>query len=161
MSTSCCHTNTVTNTDEERNFLLGKPTDKPPILRIDDALAQYYKDCGRNDYFNNESRQGKFMKFTHDNQYDTDELDDELGDNANDPNDCYFVRHIDEIDPMFPLPISTNESRANDIFQVFKHCYKYGVAPLSLIWQYVANALKHELYDKIASAFMVLVNESN
>eukprot|EP01083_Nonionella_stella_P040780 110559_1 len=158
MSTSCCHTNTVTNTDEERNFLLGKPTDKPPILRIDDALAQYYHDCGRNDYFTKGI--GKFGKYV---SYKNDVIDKQLGDDAYDPNDCIFVIDIDKIDPMFPLPISTNESQANDIFQVFKHCYKYGVAPppVSLIWQPVANALKHELYDKIASAFMVLVNESN
>eukprot|EP01083_Nonionella_stella_P269163 910433_1 len=152
MGTSCCHTNTVTNTDEERTFLPGKPTE-PPILRIDDALAQYYKDCGRNDYFNNESGQGKFREFADANEYDTYDLNDQLGDDVDDPNYCDFVYQIDEIDPMFPLPISTNESRANDIFQVLKHCYKYGVAPLVLNWQHITNALKHELYDNIASTF--------
>eukprot|EP01083_Nonionella_stella_P269162 910430_1 len=150
MGTSCCHTNTVTNTDEERTFLPGKPTDKPPILRIDDALAQYYKDCYRNDYFDDESGQGKFREYANET-YIHWKL--QLEDDVNDPNDCYFVQHIDKIDPMFPLPISTNESRANDIFQVLKHCYKYGVAPLVLNWQHITNALKHELYDNIASTF--------
>eukprot|EP01083_Nonionella_stella_P144744 452422_1 len=102
--------------------------DKPILTtqRIDDALARYYQDCGRNDYFDEESGQGKFRKDADDNYYDTDYLDEQLGDDANDPNDCLIVEDIDEIDPMFPLPISTNESRANDIFQVFEHCYKYG-----------------------------------
>eukprot|EP01083_Nonionella_stella_P004378 12664_1 len=119
--------------------------DKPisTTQRIDNALARYYKDCRRNDYFDEESGQGKFRKAADNIGYDTDFLDYQLGDDANDPNDCAFVKYIDKIDPMFPLPISTNESRANDIFQVFKHCYKHGVAPLSLIWQYIANALKH------------------
>eukprot|EP01083_Nonionella_stella_P004382 12668_1 len=116
--------------------------DKPisTTQRIDNALARYYKDCRRNDYFDEESGQGKFRKDADDEfeGYDTDYLDEQLGDDANDIDPMF-----DDIDPMFPLPISTNESRANDIFQVFKHCYKHGVAPLSLIWQYIANALKH------------------
>eukprot|EP01083_Nonionella_stella_P276229 938454_1 len=139
--------------------------DKPisTTQRLDNALAQYYKDCGRNDYFDEESGQGKFRECADDEfeGYDTDDLDYQLGDDVDDPNDCWFVKYIDDIDPMFPLPISTNESRANDIFQVFKHCYKYGVAPFALNWQHIANALKHELYDKIASTFMVIVNGSN
>eukprot|EP01083_Nonionella_stella_P179727 638975_1 len=101
--------------------------DKPisTTQRIDNALAQYYKDCGRNDYFDEESGQGRFREFADDSRYDTDFLDDDLGDYVNDPNECVIVEDIDDIDPMFPLPISTKESRANDIFQVFKHCYKY------------------------------------
>eukprot|EP01083_Nonionella_stella_P179726 638974_1 len=111
--------------------------DKPisTTQRIDNALAQYYKDCGRNDYFDEESGQGKLRKYADDSGYDTDVLNYDLGDDVYDPNDCEFVEYIDEIDPMFPLPISTNESRANDIFQVLKHCYKYGVAPSSN-WQH-------------------------
>eukprot|EP01083_Nonionella_stella_P268198 906497_1 len=98
--------------------------------KVDNALAQYYKDCGRDDYFNDQNGNGKFWEYANESLHvDTDDLNDELGDDANDPNDCVFVRLIDAIDPMFPLPISTNESRANDIFQVLKHCYKYGVAP--------------------------------
>eukprot|EP01083_Nonionella_stella_P199056 730251_1 len=110
--------------------------DKPisTTQRLDNAVAQYYKDCGRNDYFN-EERQGKFREFYDDSGYDTDTLDDDLGDDANDPNDCFIVDCIDDIDPMFPLPIvSTNESRANDIFQILKYCHKYGVAPFALNW---------------------------
>eukprot|EP01083_Nonionella_stella_P199054 730249_1 len=92
--------------------------DKPisTTQRLDNAVAQYYKDCGRDDYFDEESGQGKFKEFADDYGYDTDLLDLELGDDVDDPNDCDFVTYIDDIDPMFPLPISTNESRANDIF---------------------------------------------
>eukprot|EP01083_Nonionella_stella_P144746 452425_1 len=102
--------------------------DKPisTTQRLDNALARYYQDCGRNDYFDEESGQGKLRKYADDSGYDTDVLNDHLGDDANDLNHCFFVKYIDAIDPMFPLPISTNESRANDIFQVFEHCYKYG-----------------------------------
>eukprot|EP01083_Nonionella_stella_P199058 730253_1 len=132
--------------------------DKPISItqRLDDAVAQYYKDCGRNDYFDEESGVGKFVKFVNQNGFEDEDVCDEL---AEEPDECTLT----DFDPMFPLRLSTNESRANDILQVLKHCYKYGVAPppVSLIWQPVANALKHELYDKIASTFMVIVNESN
>eukprot|EP01083_Nonionella_stella_P148715 471274_1 len=71
------------------------------------------------------------------------------------------------MDPMFPLLVSSDASRDDAICQILKHCYKYGVAPPltlsqeeSLIgdWQRIANALNHELYDKISSAFIVIVN---
>eukprot|EP01083_Nonionella_stella_P305785 1068186_1 len=130
--------------------------DKPISItqRLDDALAQYYKDCGRNDYFDEESGVGKFVKFVNQNGFEDEEVCDEL---TEEPDECTLT----EFDPMFPLPLSTNGSRDKQILQILKYCHKYGVAPLLLIWQYVANALKHELYDKIASTFMVIVNGSN
>eukprot|EP01083_Nonionella_stella_P204683 745969_1 len=96
--------------------------------KIDTALAQYYKDCGRNDYFN-ERGEGKFeqyARYIYDKNYLKLEFEDRVNDH--DQNDWHIVDVIDQIDPMFPMPMSTNESRANDIFQVFKHCYKYGLA---------------------------------
>eukprot|EP01083_Nonionella_stella_P312260 1116262_1 len=133
--------------------------DKPPIQRVDDALSQYYKDCGRNDYFDEETQMGKFRQFTEEFAFEENNVDGELGDGANVADGCTFIAFIDDIDPIFPLPtlLSTNESisRDNYIFHVLKHCYKYGLAPLT--WQRIANALNHELYDKISSSFMVIV----
>eukprot|EP01083_Nonionella_stella_P087227 242578_1 len=129
--------------------------DKPPIQRVDDALAQYYQDCGRNDYFDEETGMGRFEKYAEDEGLEDNDVDEELGDDVNGPNDCLLM----DIDPVFPLPMSTTdrESRDYDEFKILKHCYTHGVAPL-LTWQHIANALDHELYDKISSTFMVIVN---
>eukprot|EP01083_Nonionella_stella_P276228 938448_1 len=133
--------------------------DKEPIQRIDDALAQYYEDCGRNDYFDDASGMGKYRQFVMKYGLHNTYVDCELGDDIHGPRDCIFVTYIDEVDPLFPLPIFTNESRDSDIFQILKHCYKYGVAPSSN-WQHIANALRHELYDKVADTLMAIANQN-
>eukprot|EP01083_Nonionella_stella_P312259 1116261_1 len=128
--------------------------DKPPIQRIDDALAQYYKQFGRNDYFDQETGMGKFRQFVEDFQLNDDDMNDKLGDDVS-PDECLFIN----IDPKFPLLISSNASRDDAIRKILKHCYKHGVAPpLTLNSQHIANALNHELYDKISSTFLVIVN---
>eukprot|EP01083_Nonionella_stella_P262806 893288_1 len=101
---------------------------------------------------------GKFRQFIEVEAFEDDDMDEELGDDVNDPDECLLIG----MDSAFPLWKYT-KSRNNDIFQVLKHCYKYGVAPpLTLLheesligdWQRIANALNHELYDKISSTFM-------
>eukprot|EP01083_Nonionella_stella_P126176 381767_1 len=150
-----------------------------PFKRIDGALAQHYANCNRNDYLD-ENGIGKFMRFVKKHAFDEDAIDLELGDDVNDPNDCLFI----EMDPMFPLPISatpnkmTKESRDIEILKILKHCYTHGVPPslnsihrllgisprqshdnaFVLTWQHIANALNHELYDKMSSSFMVIVS---
>eukprot|EP01083_Nonionella_stella_P141129 434245_1 len=78
-----------------------------------------------------------------------------------------ITRFFENIDPAFPLLLSTNESRDNEIFHILKHCYIYGQPPFlgisgaeSTFVQQIASALNHELYDKISSTFMVVVNEN-
>eukprot|EP01083_Nonionella_stella_P239450 838037_1 len=149
-----------------------------PFQRIDNALAQHYKNCGRNDYFDlNED--GKFIQFVKNNALDENAINLELRD-VNDPNNCPYIK----MDPLFPLASSTtqhqmtNELQNNEILNILKHCYTYGVPPclnpihhvlglsrqpnhysvFVLTWQHIANALKHELYDKISSSFMAIVN---
>eukprot|EP01083_Nonionella_stella_P141130 434246_1 len=136
--------------------------DKPPIQRVDDALCQYYKDLGRNDYFD-ESGMGKFRKCLDKTGAKESDVTDAFGENANSSNHSFF----ENIDHAFPLLLSTNESRGNEIFHILKHCYKYGHPPFlgisgaeSSFVQQIASALNHELYDKISSTFMVVVNEN-
>eukprot|EP01083_Nonionella_stella_P192879 712728_1 len=98
--------------------------DKPPIQRVDDALAQYYKQFGRNDYFDVETGMGKFRQFVRENEFENDHVDEDLADDVS-PDECLFI----DIDPMFPLPMCPDESRDDEICKILKHCYKYGVAP--------------------------------
>eukprot|EP01083_Nonionella_stella_P165976 553600_1 len=164
--------------------------------RVDDALAQYYKTCGRNDYFDSNGV-GKFMQFVKKHEFDEDAIASELGDDTVNANDCLFV----EMDSTFPLlSLSqnqiTNELQETEIFKILQHCYTYGVPPhqphtaefelkeaiqtsdrelnaiqrlltlsqacpaseFVLNWKHIACALRHELYNKIASSFMVIIN---
>eukprot|EP01083_Nonionella_stella_P089742 250502_1 len=156
---------------------------EPLFQQIEHALAQYYADCGRNDYFD-ENGMGKFMRFVKQHEFDENAIDLELGEDVP-SHECLFI----EMDPMFPLILSqdngmSNESRHNEILKILKHCYKHGAPPpppppvnaihrllelpprdsdesaltFVLNWQHIANALSHELYDKISSSFMVIVN---
>eukprot|EP01083_Nonionella_stella_P262808 893293_1 len=99
--------------------------DKPPIQRIEDALAQYYKQFGRNDYFDVETGMGKFRQFvaTHKLFFIIDSI---LGDDVF-LDDWIFV----DMDPMFPLLVSSDASREDTICQILKHCHKYGVVPIT------------------------------
>eukprot|EP01083_Nonionella_stella_P204681 745964_1 len=105
--------------------------DKPAIQRIDDALAQYYKDCDRNDYFD-ESGIGKFRQYADEYQVDEIDVNEALGDDADEDGACV----MSVIFPRFPLLISINDRKSRDkiTFQILRHCYKYGGAPL-LHWQ--------------------------
>eukprot|EP01083_Nonionella_stella_P106959 309231_1 len=99
--------------------------DKRPIDRIDDALAQYYQDCGRNDYFDEGTGIGKFRQFAEDYELNDDDMNDELDDASPDN----FLYIFIDMDPMFPLLVSSDATRDDAICQILKHCYKHGVAP--------------------------------
>eukprot|EP01083_Nonionella_stella_P186723 684395_1 len=95
--------------------------------RIDDALAQHYANCGRNDYLD-ENGIGKFMRFVTTHAFDEDELGDEI-----DSDECLFV----EMDPTFPLQSLagdqiTEQLRNEEIVKILKHCYEHGVPPPSM-----------------------------
>eukprot|EP01084_Bolivina_argentea_P105473 188876_1 len=145
--------------------------------RIDNALAQYYKDCGRDDYYD-ENGNGKFIVFVHINQFNEKQIQLELSDDIN-THDRSFIK----MDSQFPLiyePTNKNHNSRNDeIFNILKHCYKTGEPPQQnnanriehllqlsskthnkfiLKWYHIENAIKQELYDKISSKFMQMVN---
>eukprot|EP01083_Nonionella_stella_P239449 838034_1 len=149
-----------------------------PFQRIDNALAQHYKNCGRNDYFD-QNEDSKFIRFVKNNALDENAINLELRD-VNDPNNCPYIK----MDPLFPLASSTtqhqmtNELQNNEILNILKHCYTCGIPPslntihrllglsrpqshdnvFVLHWKHIANALRHELYNRIASSFMEIVN---
>jgi len=90
--------------------------------RIDDALAQYYANCGRQDYYDRRRERGKFMDFVTLKAIDEDTVRSELDDTAN-PDDCIFL----ELDSEFPLrPRVTNGQRNAAIFNVIQQCFKFG-----------------------------------
>eukprot|EP01083_Nonionella_stella_P077139 210451_1 len=97
-----------------------------PFKRIDDALAQHYAKCNRNDYFD-ENGIGKFIRFVKKHAFDEDAIDLELGD---DPNDCLFI----EMDVMFPLSMSTPPNEITryhsdmEILKILQHCFTHGAS---------------------------------
>eukprot|EP01084_Bolivina_argentea_P008868 16578_1 len=76
-----------------------------PFKVIDNALGQYYLDCGRTDYYD-ENGVGKFLKFVNENKYNENEIDLELGHNIV-AEDCVFV----DIDEQFPF---VDEEKRNE-----------------------------------------------
>eukprot|EP01084_Bolivina_argentea_P022634 42069_1 len=149
------------------------------LKRIDDALGKYYKQCGRNDYYDGNGN-GKFITFIHINKCNENQIEALLCDDTNSDNNLFI-----KIDPQFPLidesKITDRKSRNDEIFKIVKHCYKFGappkqnpytkneidrLLPLSstsqnkfiLKWYHIENAIKQELYDKISSKFMQMVN---
>eukprot|EP01084_Bolivina_argentea_P186222 321031_1 len=91
-----------------------------PFERIDNALAQYYTDRGRNDYYNSNGI-GKFMKFVVENQFEKTQL----GDNVM-AKDCCFTK----IDDNFPLENDEKGQEQQQICYVIQHCHKYGRPPM-------------------------------
>eukprot|EP01084_Bolivina_argentea_P282134 482888_1 len=98
--------------------------------RIDKALAIYYTNHGRKDYYD-ENGDGKFIAFVHENDFDENAIDLELGDNVN-PNDCLYL----SMDNGFPLIDETQ--RSQQIFEILTHCYVNGMPPYNKMKQ---NAL--------------------
>eukprot|EP01083_Nonionella_stella_P200964 735482_1 len=138
----------------------------------DTILAKYYANCGRNDYFD-ENDHGKFMQFVkrHENVIDLKlfKLRDDMT-----SNDSVFL----QMDPTFPwisgtqhtnqlrtdmnaivqrLAITKSLDSLNSIYRLLSlsRSERNGFV---LTWQHIANALSHELYDKIAVAFVAIVN---
>eukprot|EP01083_Nonionella_stella_P063171 164177_1 len=138
----------------------------------DTILGQYYANCGRNDYFDDKGI-GKFMGFV---KRHANTIDLELFKLRNDmnSNDSVFI----QMDPTFPWISGTTHTnqlridinRIGRKFAIKKSLDSlnsiYRLLTLSqfhrddfvLTWQHIANALNHELYDKISSSFMTIVN---
>mmetsp|Transcript_47487 Transcript_47487/g.76198 ORF Transcript_47487/g.76198 Transcript_47487/m.76198 type:complete len:753 (-) Transcript_47487:200-2458(-) len=96
-------------------------------VQIDNALEQYYLEMGRSDY-RHDSRdhaQGKFLAFFCDNDYDTDDIADELGEDV-EAEDCSYLDFDDD------FPVHASITTANQIqqekFRILQNCYKYGMA---------------------------------
>ena len=64
--------------------------------RIDFWMGSYYQKMGRNDYFDENGR-GKFKAFVEDQDYDEEEVDEELKDD-----DCGYIDFIEDVDE-FPF----------------------------------------------------------
>eukprot|EP01084_Bolivina_argentea_P245418 410897_1 len=93
------------------------------FARIDKALAEYYTNCGRTDYYN-KNAEGKFVEFVRKNQFDEEQIDLELGDNLT-ANECSLLGFDNE----FPVMIEEKPQihrRGHTIFEILKCCYKYG-----------------------------------
>eukprot|EP01084_Bolivina_argentea_P011452 21414_1 len=97
------------------------------FTRIDIALGKHYKECGRNDYYD-ENGNGKFIKFANINKINENQIEAILCDDTI-SNYSLFIK----IDAQFPLinesTITDHKSRHDEIFKIVKHCYKFGEPP--------------------------------
>eukprot|EP01084_Bolivina_argentea_P213474 362546_1 len=138
--------------------------------KIDTALGKYYTHFDRYDYYD-KTGNGKFINFVNNNEYIEHDINLELGKDIN-ANDCAFVDIFTDLPGVF---------NKDEIFYVLQYCYRYGVPPevntverllyqnkipfqlddtKVLQWKHIENAITHELYDEISSAFMILVNSN-
>lgn len=82
-----------------------------------------YRNDYRNSSYNHEK--GKFLKFFDDNEYDSEDIEDELGDDA-EAHNCSYI----EFDDNFPVhsSIKNPDDKQREIFRILRNCYKYGKA---------------------------------
>eukprot|EP01083_Nonionella_stella_P280483 954178_1 len=98
----------------------------PLLVKIDTALAKYYKDCGRQDYFN-KNGQGKFRVFMTAMDFDDDIIKIQLEYDLKQAKNCKLV----EFDKNFPIlntNIKNEQERIEEIFKILQNCYLYGVS---------------------------------
>ena len=96
------------------------------VIRIDEALADYYLDCGLTDYHDNsQDNIGKFAGYCKANGIESDDIDEEL---TYDAMECLLI----DFDQDFPLKnhinITNKRERGIAIFDILKHCHQYGMA---------------------------------
>ena len=84
---------------------------------------------GRNDYrvstYNYDNR-GKFLRYFEDNECDSDDIGDELGEDVT-AADCAYIE-FDDTFPINPAKATTAEQRQEEIFLILQNCWKYGKA---------------------------------
>ena len=104
------------------------------FVRIDKLLSKYYQQFGINDYFKNNSKNGRFLQYIIDNKLININISTylDLSSNKRHSNDLSFVYFDDN----FPLNNDTliyiknnNINKEQVIFYVIQYCYKYDVYP--------------------------------
>lgn len=120
-------TTAATDDDEKQDLCAsaGSPAAKrreTAFSKLDDSLAAYYEDMGRDDYYDEDGK-GKFIEFVEINGFDEDQMEDQLGHNV-EAMECLYL----EMDENFPLKNSykTTEQRNVAIFNVLQDCYRLG-----------------------------------
>eukprot|EP01084_Bolivina_argentea_P176472 305381_1 len=118
--------------------------EKTSVQRLDNAIGLYYKQFNRNDYFD-DNKNGKFLKYFEEQQYESDTLDEELGEDSN-FKDCVYVKF--DIFKDFPLSGTkkTELDTQKEIFNVLQHCYKYDIPPQQ------SNFMEHKVFEQILSS---------
>ena len=95
------------------------------LINLDDVLAKFYENRGRNDYYN-DSNKGKLMQFIENNKLNDDILQAQLGKDSD-----YISCSLTNIDNNFPLmkqtEVETNQKE--EIFKILQYCYKYNKPP--------------------------------
>ena len=88
-------------------------------------MGQYYTVLGKKDIYFDNSNKGKFLKWIEDNEYDIDDVDEEL--KEGNVNDCGYL----EFDDNFPFNIIITNERKKQIkmFEIIRYCYLYGKCP--------------------------------
>ena len=83
---------------------------------MDKALGRYYESLGRNDYFNSDGI-GKFLDFCYREDFQEDEIDDELAEME----ECSYL----EFDDNFPFKSSLKDEYEKQMYilNILKKCY--------------------------------------
>lgn len=106
------------------------------LQQFDKLLADYYKHCGRNDYYD-QYGVSKLLRYMYDNGFEEEHLEDNLGRDAS-SDECPFV----DIDHNFPLYGDNKNSNAarddktcqiQQVFEVLQQCYLYSISLLNHI----------------------------
>ena len=128
--------------------------------KIDAALEMYYIRMGRRDYRNIKSgihrNKGKFKAFWDENEYNSSDVDDELGQDAEYDNCSYL-----EFDNDFPVnpSIIDQDEKQKEIFRIFQNCYKYGndLNPKNT-FSLTSNFMKSQVFINFVSLFTTYRN---
>eukprot|EP01084_Bolivina_argentea_P297247 512069_1 len=114
------------------------------FIKVDNALGDYYKYFGKNDYFNDDGK-GKFILFCQENNFLNNSNDfinafGESSDLNSEATDCKYL----DFDEMFPLTLICDETNDNnsgiddmtyglmrkiEIYNVIQYCYNNGKSP--------------------------------
>eukprot|EP01084_Bolivina_argentea_P282797 484172_1 len=91
------------------------------IDKIDKALKEYYKQRGKNNYYNSKG-DGIFKVFCNDNGFEDDDVKEEL--QANNGDDCTLT----DFDDNFPSnkTFANNDDKCNEILRILKQIAEYG-----------------------------------
>lgn len=100
------------------------------LKRTCDAIGEWYKSMGNNNYYDKKNKIGLFTKWFEEGEQIMDDMVDEF--DADNSSNCEYVEfHVDESGKsLFPLPKRINDNESRQIqFQIMAYCFENGSAP--------------------------------
>eukprot|EP01084_Bolivina_argentea_P185434 319771_1 len=99
--------------------------------KIDQALALYYHNMNRNDYYDKYQKKGLFLTAFNDGDFDINDINNQLNDKANIDECCFLDFDFLNV-RKFPFHPSINndiDDKRITIFNILKYCYKHSMPP--------------------------------